>query len=62
MRAKLIKQHCELATVGIFDWTLFDNSNWTKVVRRPSKGGMFNSDLVRLIPPKNLNKKSQTKH
>jgi hypothetical protein len=30
-----------------FNWTLFDNSNRRKVVRRPSKVVMFNSDLVR---------------
>jgi hypothetical protein len=30
-----------------FDWTLFDNSNRRKVVRRPSKVVMFDSDLVR---------------
>ena len=30
-----------------FNWTLFDNSNQRKVVRRPSKVVMFNSDLVR---------------
>ncbi len=29
-----------------FDWTLFDNSNRRKVVRRPSKVVMFDSDLV----------------
>ncbi len=29
-----------------FDWTLFDNSNWRKVVRRPSKVVMFDSDYV----------------
>ena len=51
-----------MATVGMFDWTLFDNSNQTKDVRRPSKGGMFDSDFVRLIRPKNSNKKSRTKH
>ncbi len=28
-----------LATVGMFDWRLFDNSNRTKVVRRPKKLG-----------------------
>jgi hypothetical protein len=30
-----------------FDWTLFDNSNQRKVVRRPSKVVMFDLDLVR---------------
>ncbi len=29
----------KLATVGMFDWRLFDNSNRTKVVRRPKKLG-----------------------
>ncbi len=32
-----------------FDWTLFDNWNQRKVVLRPSKVAMFDSDLVRLI-------------
>ena len=36
-----------MATVGMFDWTLFDNSNRTSYVRRPSKVGMFDSDYVR---------------
>jgi hypothetical protein len=31
---------------GIFDWTLFDNSNRRKVVRRPAKVGMFDLNLV----------------
>jgi hypothetical protein len=44
---------------GMFDSTLFDNSNWRKVVRRPSKVGMFNQDLVWLIQLKDLNKKSE---
>ncbi len=35
-----------------FDWTLFDNWNQRKVVQRPSKVAMFDSDLVRLIQPK----------
>ena len=29
-----------------FDWTLFDNWNWRKVVWRPSKVVMFDSDYV----------------
>jgi hypothetical protein len=28
-----------MATVGMFDWRLFDNSNRTKVVQRPKKLG-----------------------
>jgi hypothetical protein len=28
-----------MTTVGMFDWRLFDNSNRTKVVRRPKKLG-----------------------
>jgi hypothetical protein len=41
----------EMATVGMFDWRLFDNSNRTKVVRRPKKLGcstqiMFNGKLT----------------
>ena len=40
------------ATVGMFDWRLFDNSNRTKVVQQPKKLGcltqiMFDSDYVR---------------
>ena len=39
------------ATVGMFDWRLFDNSNRTKVVRRPKKLGcstqiMFDGKLT----------------
>ncbi len=37
----------------MFDWTLFDNSNQRSFVRWPSKVGMFDSDLVWLIWPKN---------
>ena len=36
-------------TGGTFDWTLFDNSNQTKVVRQLQKVGMFDSDYVQLI-------------
>ncbi len=32
-----------------FDWTLFNNSSWRKVVRRPSKVVMFDSDYVRQL-------------
>jgi hypothetical protein len=35
------------ATVGMFDWRLFDNSNRTSYVRQPSKVGMFDLDYVR---------------
>jgi hypothetical protein len=40
-----------MATVGMFDWRLFDNSNRTKVVRRPKKLGcltqiMFDGKLT----------------
>ncbi len=38
-----------MATVGMFDWRLFDNSNRRSFVRHPSKVGMFDSDLVLLI-------------
>jgi hypothetical protein len=39
------------ATVGMFDWRLFDNSNRTKVVRQPKKLGcltkiMFDGKLT----------------
>ncbi len=42
-----------METGGTFDWTLFDNSNQSSFVQLPSKVGMFKSDLVRLIRPKN---------
>ncbi len=48
------------ATVGMFDLSLFDNSNWTSYVWNPSKVGMLDSDLVQLIRPKNSNKQSRT--
>jgi hypothetical protein len=35
------------------DLTLFDNSNGTTFVQRLQKVGMFDSDLVRIIRPKN---------
>ena len=46
-----IKLHNFTATVGMFDWRLFDNSNRTKVVRRPKKLGcstqiMFDGKLT----------------
>ena len=39
------------STCGMFDWTLFDNSNQRKVVRRPKKLGcstqiMFDGKLT----------------
>ncbi len=43
----LQNEHGKLPGAGAtFDWTLFDNSNRRKVVRRPSKVVMFDLDLV----------------
>ncbi len=42
-----------METGGMFDWTYFDNWNRRSSVWRPSKVGMFDSDLVRLIQPTN---------
>jgi hypothetical protein len=37
--ASITKRVFYLGTCGMFDWSLFDNSNWTKVVWRPKKLG-----------------------
>ncbi len=53
------KSSDQKATVGMFDWSLFDNSNRTTYVRRPSKVGMFDSDYVRhgaAIVEQNINR------
>jgi hypothetical protein len=48
-----------MGTCGMFDWSLFDNSNQTSFVLRPSKVGMFDSDYVQrgaAIVEQNINR------
>ena len=39
LKGEFNKQVSSVATVGMFNWTLFHNSNWTKVVWQPKKLG-----------------------
>jgi hypothetical protein len=42
----IMSRSLNLGADATFDWTLFANSNRRKVVRRPSKVVMFDSDYV----------------